>query len=78
MSAFVVWGFGAATSEIVRGAEVFGDPEDIGLAMEKDPGFVGGDEWWVCSVECDEADLDAQTRFDRAVRGYCAAPETAS
>lgn len=62
---FYVWGIGAAGSDMVRSA-VSADEWPI----EADA-VVSADEGWCVLVEADEDDLDAVTRFDAAVRGYC-------
>lgn len=72
MSAYIVWGVGQSSSEIVRGGEI-ADPSDVRSLIASGATtreWDGSDERWAVVVECDEADLDAQTRFDRATRGY--------
>jgi hypothetical protein len=67
VSAYIVWGVGQSSSQIVRGGEA-ADARDVRDLIASE--WAESDERWAVLVECDEADLDAQTRFDRATRGY--------
>lgn len=67
MGTFAVWGDGAAASEIVRGGEFDADA----VETAKRHGFATDGDRWAVVVECDEGELDAETRFDAAVKGFC-------
>ena len=78
MDRVVVWGRGAAASQIIRG----GEPTELARSLACQYGFKVGDdpEAWAVEVEAPVADVDAATRHDPAVLGWepvVAAPEPA-
>lgn len=78
MTKFAVWGSGPSSSSIVRGGE-YSDAA-YSIAQKRAASWVRtiGDgenpttEVWFVEVECEEAALDAETRFDSATVGYAA------
>lgn len=71
MAIFYVWGEGAAQSKLVREAEASSHMPDkciVDLVIED--GFLRAEQFCVV-VEADENEIDASTRFDPAVVGYC-------
>lgn len=69
MSLFYVWGVGGASSDLVRDAEA----AEPGAWPQEAIGATAEDEGWCVMVEASENDVDAATRHDSAVRGWCAA-----
>ena len=65
MSAVAIWGNGSSSSPIVQSGEY----DELARRAAAQHGVSDAD--WYVVVECDEADLDEQTRFDQATRGYC-------
>lgn len=79
---FVVWGCGPAQAPMIREAETTERAQRIALrerALQRRNHYDvdilhPGDESWAVEVIAAESDLDAATRYDRAVLGYCAIP----
>lgn len=73
MAIFYVWGEGAVSSKLVGDAESSAHlPDECIKQLVVEDGFLHGEQFCVV-VEANEDALDAATRFDRAVRGFCRA-----
>lgn len=70
MKYFAVWGTGRANSEIVKN----GEPSKFAAQVARNYGFkIKSADDWAVLVWADEDELDAQTRFDKAVLGWAEA-----
>lgn len=72
MAIYFVWGHGTAQNTTIQRADAADEhvPQAEAAAAYEDG--------WVAVVEMSEADIDAATRHDPAVLGYCRAEEPAS
>jgi hypothetical protein len=72
MAKFIVYGQGISSSAIVRGGEETFVASMVrrGLVAENKHERLTLDDAWCVEVECDEANLDTQTRRDSATIGY--------
>lgn len=81
---YIVWGTGAASAELIREADAADGVEyAIAYSIAAESVGTGGDrdatrwlaaraEDWCVSLEAEEDDVEAATRFDSAVLGYTA------
>lgn len=67
---FYIWGDGPTTNEVIRAGEPNEAAEEAAIAN----GFKWGADSWAIEVEAQEEDVDAATRFDHGVAGWCEAP----
>ena len=73
MARFFVWGVGRSSSALVRNGETTTDSIAVrateAMSLDEDHPL-RSDEAWCVEVDCDEDDLDAETRHDAATLGY--------
>ena len=73
MARFFVWGHGRSSSDIVRNGETTSDSIAVRAteaASLDDDHPLRSDDAWCVEVNCDEDDLDTETRHDAATIGY--------